>query len=300
MAQGSRRDIRYIAETQWGSTPTTPTMVSIRNTGGAGMQIARQSVVSGEYNSLRAIKDLIMGNKRPTLEMPFELSYGTFDAWLEAALGGTWSDDVLKCGTTLGSFSVEEAFTDIGVYLLMTGAMVNTFSLSIQPEQPITGSFGLVGKDLTVAATTAAAKVTAANTNPVFNSFSGSISIDGTESQIITGLSLSLANGCDPKYALFDPVAKRIGVGRTAITGNLTAMFNDKKLLDAWLNGTEMALEIELEDSEENIYLIELPRVKYSGESRSNSENDSIQTLPFQALHDDDDTTMMITRTAGA
>lgn len=91
MGEGSRRRLSYIEEATWGVTPDTPSMKLLRNTGGSGIQMQRDSLQSQEYRSDRQVAAMRLGNKRPTLEVPIEFSYGSFDDLLEGALFGDWA-----------------------------------------------------------------------------------------------------------------------------------------------------------------------------------------------------------------
>lgn len=86
MAEGSRRQLIYVAESVWGTTPDTPACKTLRNSGGTGIKVSRQTNQSQEYRTDRAVADLRLGNKSPSLDVPFELSYGSQDDFLEGAL----------------------------------------------------------------------------------------------------------------------------------------------------------------------------------------------------------------------
>jgi len=293
-AAGSQRSLRYIMETTFGTTPSTPTLDTIRNTGGSGVGLDRSQLQSSEFRSDRNVANLRLGNKTPSLEIPFELSYESFDDLIASALFSAWdggTPDTVKNGTTQKSMTIEEAFEDISVFQVARGMIVNSMSLSIQPDQIITGSFGFAGKAVDAPAdTTIASSVNSPNTNPPFDSYTGSISEGGATIAIVSGLSLSLDNGLDPKYVLFADEANHIGAGRCNVTGELSAYFSDKTLLDKFINETESSLNVELTDPNGNTYAITLPRIKFTGESKSISENDIVQTLPIQALYDETET----------
>ncbi len=91
MAEGSRRYLAYVEEETWGTTPGTPKMKYLRNTGGPGIAINRQAVPSSEFRQDRQIPDATMGANNTTLQIPFELSYESFDDMLEAALFGEFA-----------------------------------------------------------------------------------------------------------------------------------------------------------------------------------------------------------------
>jgi hypothetical protein len=294
-AAGSQRSLRYILESSFGTTPSTPTLETIRNTGGSGVGLDRSQLQSNEFRSDRNVSNLRLGNKTPNLEIPIELSYESFEDLIASALFGEWQDtdsdtnpDTVKNGTTQKSLTIEEAFEDISVFQVARGMIVNSMSLNIQPDQIITGSFGFAGKAVDAPATTTiASSVNAPNTNPPFDSYTGSINEGGSQIAVVSGLSLSLNNGLDPKFPLFQNEAHHIGAGRCNVTAELSAYFTDKALLEKFVNETESTLEVVLTDPNGNSYTITLPRIKFTGESKNITENDIVQTLPIQALYDE-------------
>lgn len=286
MAEGSRRYLAYVAETVWGTTPGTPALKMLRNTGGGGIKVDRQSLQSQEMRSDRAVADLRLGNKQPSLEVPFEFSYGSFDDLLEAALFGTWATNVLKQGTTRKSFTIEEGFADLAQYQQMLGAMVNSLSLSISPNAIVSGSFGLIGKSASAFGATIDAAPDAAPTTSPFDSYTGSIKEGGGAVAVVTALSLSLQNGLEALFSLFASEAQRIGAGRANLTGSVSAYFDSVALANKFLNETESSLEFTLTDGAGNDYTFLIPRIKYTGATKSISENKILVDLPYQALHD--------------
>jgi hypothetical protein len=303
IAQGSRRQILYVAESEWGVRETTPQMTVLRNTGGGGIAVDRSPQQSAEFRSDRAITDVRLGVQRATFPIPFELTWETYDDFLAAALFGDWSTGVLKQGTTAHFFDLEEGFTDIAVYLTMIGAMVDTFTLSLQPEgRIITGQFGFIGRKLIDPETSSGdATPTAANSNPPFDSFTGFIKKDLVAIGVATSLDLSVANNLAAHYILFDDEASGMGAGRANITGTLNAYFTGKDEIEEFLAEDECALQFELEDLDGNTYLVDLPRVKWTGNTRNVAENEITQAMPFQALYDEtEETAMKITATAAS
>jgi len=90
MADGSRRALNRIIENVWGTTPSTPTLTPMRNTGGDGLKLARGSLVSAEMRNDRQIPFLRLGNKRSSLNLPFELSHGSHDDEFSSVMFNTW------------------------------------------------------------------------------------------------------------------------------------------------------------------------------------------------------------------
>ena len=125
----------------------------------------------------------------------------------------------------------------------------------LQPEgRIVTGNFGLIGKKLIdPEAASADADPTPANSNPVFDSFTGYLRKNGVSMGIATSLELSLANNLAQLYALFQNEAFAVTAGRANITGSVTLFFQDATEIEEFLNETEAALEFQMTD------LLEIP-----------------------------------------
>jgi hypothetical protein len=287
MAQGAQRQILYIAESAWGTTPGTPSMKVLRNTGGAGIAQSRSQLLSEEMRSDRQIASMRLGTKKASLDVPIELSYGSYDDIFESVFFSTWSTDTLKTGVTLKSFSIEEGFTDIPSYLVARGMVADGFEISARPDAMVTGSVRFQGKVVDApTGTPLDATPEAATTTEPFTTYEGSISIDGSPVATISGIDISIANGLDPKYPVFTQEAYRMGYGRSNVSGSLTAFFDNTTLLTNALNETTFSIEIVFTDVPGNELTLTLPKVKLGDESRSVSENDITENLPFQALYD--------------
>ena len=352
-------------------------MKLLRNTGGGGIQMQRDSLQSQEMRSDRQIAAMRLGNKRPTLEVPFEFSYGSFDDLLEGALFGEWaaaynitaqtvsvdsvnntfsrsteswitdgvqvgdrivttgfedpenngtflvsevSELVITCETATGlktasgdigvavtttrqrlkqgvtgkSYTIEEGFTDIGQHQNIKGALVNQFSLAIATNAMVTGSFSLIGKSASpYSGTPLDESPEAAPTTDPFDSYTGSIT-EGGSSAVVTAVNISLNNGVEAFFECFADTAHRMGAGRANLTGSLSAFFEDAVTANKFLNETESALVFSLIDLDGNEYVVTIPRIKYTGTTKSVSENNIVLDYPWQALADDTTKTCLI------
>jgi hypothetical protein len=285
-ATGGYHGLRYVAETAFGVTPDTPEMNTVRHTG-CSLILSKDSFQSNELRADRQISDMRQGANQIGGNVDFELTYGDFDAFLEAALFGTWATDVLKAGVDEKYFTLERAFADIAQYGVFKGCMMNSLSLSIQPNAIVTGSFGVLGKSAAYSAVELDATPTDASTNSPFDSFSGVIKEGGAIIGVVTGLDLSLDNGGSPQYVIGSPDTPRITNGRSTLTGTLNAFFEDTTMIDKFINETESSIELTLGDGVSSSYTILLPRIKYSGADNSVSGEDPIVLdMPFQAIYD--------------
>ena len=138
--------------------------------------------MSNEIRADRNVTDLIRRAKRGG-PINFELSYGTFDAFLESVMFGAWATNVLKTLQTQKAFTLEKTF-EAGAtdqYHRFTDAPQTQCRLQSKPPNrdrkfrfPAKGSS--VGQAIISGAT-----YVAANANPVINAASnfGSLAVTG-------------------------------------------------------------------------------------------------------------------------
>ena len=298
IAVGSRRQLIYVAESTLGTTPATPVCKVLRNTGGNGIQLNRDTLQSNEMRSDRAIADVKYGNKKPALTVPFEFSAESYDDLLESALFETWETNVLKQGVKLQSFTIEEGHTDIGQYQVLTGAVVNSLSLSVRVNSIVTGSFALIGKNASEYSDTSIDSTPdPASTKTPFDSYTGSLKEGVNTIAVVTGIDLTLNNNIEQLFALYNDAPYDIAPGRAQVSGNVSLYFESASLINKYINDTATSLEFTLQDGAGNSYTFLIPRVKFSGYDKAISENQIVITLPFQGLYDSTEkTALKVTR----
>lgn len=298
MANGSRHSMRYVAEATYGTTPATPAFKPIRHTG-TTLGLSKESLQSEELRDDRQIADFRHGAYQVGGDINIELSYGSFDGLLEAVLLGTWAVDGggtgidrLKAGVVRRSFTVERYFGDIlsadKPYHRFTGVEFNTMSLAINANAMITGSFGVLGQNMSTgtAIITGATYASPTTTSPL-DSFTGTLSEAGTPIAVITEISLSLENSLEARFVVGSKQSIRPSIGRSNVTGQVTAYFENSALLDKFINETESSIEFELPDGAGNKYTFTLPRIKYTGgQPDVDGEGPITLSMPFQALLD--------------
>jgi hypothetical protein len=228
------------------------------------------------FHKVTAVTDtvLTLGNSTLTNET---LSTGDLDVANATA--------ILVCGTSLASFSIEEGFTDVSEYHYITGAKVGTWSASIQTDSIITTEFGLEGVTYSgFSASTSTDSLTNANTNDVFDSYTGTLSISGVADCVITGFDFTLDNGLNPRYALLQRNRCSIGEGRINVTGTISAYFPDSTLSDIYNNETNLAATLYFEDLDTNGYTFGFPKLRFNSDTIDVAENDVTESIGFQAL----------------
>lgn len=306
MADGSRHSMRFVLESTYGVTPATPVFDIIRHTG-TTLGLSKEALQSEEIRDDRQIADFRHGARQVGGDISIELSYGSFDVILEALLGGTWDideptvgTDQLKAGTTRRSFTVERYFGDILTadkpFHRFTGVEFNTLQLQINANAMVTGTIGVVGKDM-VADTviiTGATYNPATTTSPL-DSFTGTLNENGTPIAVITEIQLNLDNGLDPRFVVGSKTTLRPSIGRSNVSGQITAYFENSLLLEKFINETESNIEFNLPDGAGNNLKFILPRIKYNGgQPDVQGEGPITLSMPFQALLDSTTNTNII------
>lgn len=298
MADTSRHDMTFAAEVDYGVVPTTPNTFQIRHTG-TTLALAKDTSVSEELRADRQISCFRHGARQVGGDISFEMSADNYDIELEATLCGTWEVDAggvgideLKAGVERRSFTIIRNFTDITAaedepWHYYLGSEFNTFTLVVSPEAIVTGTFGVMGQDmeLNIAGIPGSIPDTPTSNCP-FTGFSGVVKEGGVEIGIITEITLTLENGLAVRPVIGDDKTLEPTIGRSNVTGQMTAYFEDSVLLRKFLDETPSSIEFILSDGVRQ-YTFKLPNIKYTGGQADVAGEGSIMIpMPFQGLYD--------------
>lgn len=299
MDQAKRFDqsLWYVAEVTPGTTPSTPTLVEIPIAGNPTLNVEKDTFQSNRIGN-RNVTHFRHGVRRAAGEIPIELAYGDFDALFESLMASTWNTNVLKVGETAKFFTLERRFEGISEFQPFTGCMMNSFSLTAQPNGMITGSFGVLGfGSMTPASSTVADTSTATAGNDPFDGFTGTIS-EGGSSANITAIDLSLTNNAALPYVIGSDTAPAVNLGMFGATGNVTAFFETEALINKFLGETESALTVEFEGITGGDLEFDFSAVKYGGATITEADEGLLVQMPFTATYDTSDaSSLVITRT---
>ena len=287
-AQGSRSQLTYILESTFNTTPGTPAM-SLLPINSHSISLKKEAVESGEIRSDRQVNVFRHGNKSVDGSIEVEFRQTDYDELLEGALFGDFdSANELRLGTTFKSFSFEDGALDINQYRVFSGCGINSFSMSLQPNQMVTATFGVTGAGAAaVSGSSVDSSPTAATSDTPFDSFSGTITEGGSSIAIISSLDFTVDNSLQPAFVIGSATAPQMEYGRGRVTGTVTAYFQDETLLNKFINETESSLTFTLNGDTD--YTFAFPRIKYSGgDIPLDNEQSRLVTLPFVALYEAD------------
>jgi len=303
-AQGSRSGLSYVVESTFGTTPSTPSLIQLPYTTHS-LNLTKERVQGNDIQPDRMIRTDRHGNRTSAGDITVDLRKGDYDPFFESAFFNSWSTNVLKIGTTPKYFSIEDAAADITQFRLFKGMAVSSMAVSIRPNQMVTCTFSMVGKDMTISGTSDDPTKTASSTNAPFDSYSGALEIGnagGALSSIatVTGFDFTLSNSLAPTFVVGSSTTPQLEYGMATIEGTITAYFEDATLVNRFLNETETALEVEVDDpTGSNPYTFLFPRIKINGaDIPVDNPQSRIITLPFVAIYDTTEaTSLKLTRT---
>ena len=300
-AQGSRSSLSFIPEVTFGTTPAgnfTNLPFSTHS-----LNLTKDRVAGNDIQADRMPRVDRHGNRQVSGDIAVDLRDGDYDDFLEAAMLNVWTTNVLKVGVTPKFFSIEDYAADIDQARLFTGMTVSSMGISLAPNQMVTTTFGMVGKDMTIGAVQKTQD--AASGAAPFDAYSGDIAIgnvaSSTASGIVTGLDFTLTNSFAPTFVIGDDSAPSLEYGRAEIEGTLTAYFEDAALITRFLSEVESELEVSVDDpTGANAYTFLFPRIKInSADVGVDGPTSRIINMSFVALYDaTEGTNLSITRPA--
>jgi hypothetical protein len=299
-ATGTNVLLRYIPEVTWGTTPATPTMQALRVTS-VTPKYNRTTVQSKELTTAREIADYIRTDESSGLAFNHEMSFGNLDDVLVNLMGGTWSTNVLKIGTTRSSHTVELGLSDISQFCTFKGAMYTSLGLTVSRGQIIGGSAEFLSNPGVWATATGATAVTAAETNNIMDPISSVqlVSVAGTP---VTGpqeFTINAKNNLIPFPQLTSLTLADLQLGQIEWTGTLKQYFSDRVLVDQAVAFSDAALSFTIGGSSTKKYnfLFNKSKLTLTNIANLNVNGAVVAEFAYSAKTDATDTTCMITRT---
>lgn len=287
-AQGSRSSLSYIVESTFGTTPAG----NFKNLPFSthSLNLTKDRVAGNDIQPDRMPRVDRHGNRQVGGDIVVDLRDTDYDDFLEAAMLNSWTADVLKVGTTPKYFSIEDYAADIDQARLFTGCTVSSLAISLAPNQMVSTTFGIVGKNMTVS--TAEKTQDAASGAAPFDAYSGDLAIGNVGNSsavaIVTGLDFTLTNSFAPTFVIGDDSAPSLEYGQAVVEGTLTAYFEDASLINRFLNEVESELVVSVDDPTGlNAYTFTFPKIKInSADVGVDGPTSRMINLSFVALYD--------------
>ena len=300
-AQGSRSRLAFGVESTFGTAATSYTNLPFNS---HSLNLSKERVAGNEIQPDRMPRVDRHGNRSVAGDITVDLRDTDYDDLIESAMLSTFSTGVIKVGTTPKFLTLEDYAGDIDQARLFTGCAASTMNVSMAPNQMVSATFGMVGKDMTISATEKT--VAAAGVGEPFDAYSGSLlvaDVDGiggaSALSIVTSVDFTVTNSFAPTFVVGNDSAPQLEFGRAEVEGTITAYFEDAALVNRFLNETESAIEVSVADPSANTMTFLFPRVKFNAaDIPVDGPTSRVVTLPFVALYDDTELTNLKITTA--
>lgn len=210
-------------------------------------------------------------------------------------------------------FGIELYNTGVDVSRLFTECRVGGFDLKLPATGMSTIDIPMMGRDMEIYTGGSAPFYTspaAANTNGIFAAVNGLLRVGGSTVGVVTSLDIKYDMTMTGDAVVGQNFVPEIFLGRSNVTGSMTAFFQDEVLINDFKNETEVSILAYLTTTSAvnaPAVTIYLPRIKFGDGSVSDSgEGGQSITMPFQALkadgttHGDEATTIRITDSAAS
>ena len=312
-AQGSRSQLAVGVQSDFTTTATSFTNLPFST---HSLNLAKERLAGTDIQSHRMPTVDRHGARSVGGDIVADLRHDEFDVLMESALmsdnsfdtgftsgDGTTVTNAAILGTTPKFLTIEDYAADIDQARLFTGCTVNSMAVSLAPNQMVTSTFGIVGRDMSISQTQKT--VTASANNQPFDSYSGSIKLGdkgslGSELTIITAVDFTLTNGFAPTMVVGETSASDLEFGTASLEGTITAYFEDATMINRFLGETESALEVVVGDPESvaRTLTFTFPRIKInSADVGVDGPTSRLVNMSFIALRDDTDLSASATDT---
>ena len=311
-AQGSRSQLAYGVQADFATEATSFTNLPFTT---HSLNLTKERVAGTDIQSDRMPRVDRHGNRTVAGDIVADLRHQEFDVLMQAALmsnsdfatgftagdGATTVANAAIVGQTPTFLTIEDYAADIDQARLFTGMTVNTMAVSMAPNQMVTTTFGLIGRDMSIS-TTQKTGVTASAGYEPFDAYSGDIKLGnvgslGAAQTIITSLDFTLTNGFNPTFVIGDALSQEFEYATASVEGTLTAYFEDTTLIDRFLNETESALEVTVGEGSNSLTFL-FPRIKInSADVGVDGPASRTINMSFIALYDDSDLSVSTTDT---
>lgn len=203
-------------------------------------------------------------------------------------LGKTLQIPLLPSARTNDSFTIEQYFDTIGVSRVATGIKVNKADVKVAPNSMATCDFGFMGKGMTTSSSAYFTTPAAASTTGVMSGSAGALYVGGVKKGVVTSFDCSIDGGMETGTIIGSRQAADIFLGRIKATGKFSIYFTDDTIFNAFTNETDVRLEVRLDDSDGNSFVLGFPRIKLGSAPTSDAEIGGItQDISFTALLND-------------
>lgn len=294
MSTGAARRMAITAEATYGAgAPANPVFATmLARSGGCKVDsdTLEDDTLRGDFHRV----GVRQGSRKGSFSIPDWLRYGAYDTWLQALLGGTWTNNVLKTGGTRRSFLIEEYYSDLPAsdnpFHRFDGCVFSKLSLGVSNNQLITANFEGLCRDITRDdAALTGATYGDAPTNEALAFKDASFTVGGSSLGIVSNWSLMIDRQLQPRYTANGVQSLQPDSRVIKVSGSLEVWLEvgAGALIDAYLSETERAMAVTCVDPAGDTVVISVPAFKFTSGMPNVGGDTSIPVpLSFEAYYD--------------
>ena len=288
---------RYLAETAWGTSPTTGVMYPVAIVS-ESMKFNRTKTPSASIVDHGNVVTLIDSTSSTSGSSVHELRYGEFDTLFESAMASAWSTNVLKNGQVESSLSFERGISDLNIFHRFEGTRLSGFNLSVPADtRKVDITFNMVGETevvttgagadwvttnagVTLGANPAAAKV------PMYL-VCGTLKIDNTAYANITSFDMAVDRQLAPVDTVdCDAPIELSRTGLINVTGSLNGVITDNTMYGMFTADTIFTLDLQFSDGTSTYDFVMDHCELTDSEQPISGPGDIINNSSFQSYYD--------------
>lgn len=181
------------------------------------------------------------------------------------------------------SYTVELVM-DNGSSVLITGCRANQGQISVKTTEVVSGSVDFMGKAASVISSTSPSPATGA----LYHGGYTTMTIDATPVTLPNSFELTVNNNAQRRYSFTgDGTARNVRGSNQVVRGNMQADCETTDLLDAFLAGSDAALNVTVTGADGSTLVIDVPLAHYEGDDPGLNDGNPIEDkLPFLADKD--------------
>lgn len=293
-SDSSRTALRLVQEATVGITPNDPTMYELEITG-ESLTNARETTVSQSFRSDRQVPGAVATGETNSGDINTELKYGAVTwALLRAVLQADEGDssNTISNGVTRKSFTIEKEFTDAtgDKVQAFRGAEFTTVAIAMATGAIITQTYGVMARSYEDMPESLAGAVTPAPATEFMTATAEGVilRVNGVEYEGgLQNFSFTLDNNAREQRQIASTDLAGIGMGRSNLTGSITAYFNGSNALnDAYKAKQDCEIEIEIPDVDSNklVYTIHKANLTSRTIVAGGLDQDVVLEMQFQGV----------------
>jgi len=300
VARGSKQRQVAIAESTFGVTPATPTMVelpmvTIQRTGTLDI------LKSAQIRTHPFVDQITEGMFVNTIATEFELQDMTHDILLQTMFGSTFTSKSMKMSDALSSLSWEAQATDLSLYDQFSGMYFDKmdFSVGSSDKTPIKIKLSGGAKAAAYDATSSlATTVTAAGSIVPFSWCDATLTIGGS-ARPVTNATFSLSRTVNPLNLIGSRVSDQFVPNEVTLTGQVTIPFEDALESARFAGFSDAPLVIRAANPGATAYrTFTIPKTKYSKHVRNIANRGAVMSvIDWEAYYDTSSATIMTVST---